>query len=167
MAFKLTIDGRAHEVEIVRRRPHLVVSIEGRDHEVSLTGGDGDGRQALEVAGLSVHFSRAQVSDRQIVRLEGRTFEARIVDPRSEAEGAGGGQDLVKAPMPGAVVWVHKAVGDEVKRGDAVVTIESMKLQMALPAPRDGRIAELLRAEGGTFEKDEVIARLEAIVGEG
>jgi biotin carboxyl carrier protein len=167
MSFKFMIDGRAHEVEIVRRRPHLVVSIEGRDHEVSVTGAGGDGRQTIEISGVSVPFTRAHAGDRQIIRLQGRTFETSIVDPRSEAEGAGGGQDLVKAPMPGAVVWVHKAVGEEVKRGDAVVTIESMKLQMALPSPRDGRIAELLRSEGETFEKDATIARLERVAGEG
>jgi pyruvate/2-oxoglutarate dehydrogenase complex dihydrolipoamide acyltransferase (E2) component len=37
---------------------------------------------------------------------------------------------------------------------------------MALAAPRDGVIAELMRKEGETFEKDEVIARLEALVEE-
>lgn len=166
MAFKLTIDGKAHEIDIVRRRPHLVVRIDGREHEVSVTGHYGDGRQTLEIAGTEVHFARAQIADRQIVRLDGRNFEALIVDPRSEASGAGGGQDDVKAPMPGAVVSVHKAPGDAVKRGETVVTIESMKLQTALAAPRDGIIAAILRKEGDTFDKDEVVARLEKMAEE-
>jgi biotin carboxyl carrier protein len=41
-----------------------------------------------------------------------------------------------------------------------------MKLQMALNAPRDGVIAELTRQEGETFEKDEVIVRLETLAEE-
>jgi biotin carboxyl carrier protein len=166
MGFQLTLDGRTHEIEIVRRRPHLVVRIEGRDHEISQTGEGGDGRQTIEIGGLLVPLARAHVGERQIVRLEGRTFETRLVDPRSAATGASAGQDAVKAPMPGAIVALHKAAGDKVKRGEAVVTIESMKLQMALPAPRDGVIAELLYAEGGTFEKDEIIARLEKLAKE-
>jgi biotin carboxyl carrier protein len=161
LAFKLTIDGKPHEVDIVRRRPHLVVRIDGREHEVSVTGHYGDGRQTLEIAGREVHFTRAQIADRQIVRFDGRNFEAALVDPRAEAAGAGGGQDDIKAPMPGAIVSVHKAAGDAVKRGEAVVTIESMKLQTALVAPRDGIIAAILRQEGETFDKDEVVARLE------
>ena len=166
MAFKLTVDGHSHVDEIVRRRPHLVIRIDGREHEVSQAGTFDDGRQTIEIAGHSLQFARAHSGDRQIVRIDGRTYETAIVDPRSEAQAAGGGQDVVKAPMPGAVVSLHKQAGDSVKRGETIVTIESMKLQTALPAPRDGVIAELLRAEGDTFEKDEIIARLEAVAEE-
>jgi 3-methylcrotonyl-CoA carboxylase alpha subunit len=165
MAFKLTVDGQPHAIEIVRRRPHLVLRIDGREHEISRAESPGDGRQTIEIAGVPLHFSRAHAGDRQIVRFGGRTFLTGIVDPRSEAEGSGGTQDHVKAPMPGAVVSVHKAAGQSVKRGETIVTIESMKLQTALAAPRDGVVAEILRGEGETFEKDEVIARLEEEAG--
>lgn len=166
MAFKLTVDGRAHEIKILRRRPHLVVSVDGREHEISATGNRDDGRQTIESAGLGIHFTRAHIGDRQIIRLDGANFEASIVDPSAGDENAGVGHDDLKAPMPGAVVTVHKAAGDEVKRGETIVTIESMKLQMALAAPRDGVIAKLIRAEGERFEKDEVIARLEPLARE-
>lgn len=160
MAFRLTVDGEAYEIVVVRRRPHLVVRIDGREHEVTAAGEPGEGRQSIEVAGHSAHFTRAHAGDRQIVRLHGRTYEIGIVDPRAAEGGSGSGQDIVKAPMPGAVVSVHKAEGDPVKRGETIVTIESMKLQTALVAPRDGVIAAILRKDGETFEKDEVIARL-------
>lgn len=163
MAFTLTVDGHAHQVVVVRRRPHLVVRIDDREHEVSVAGGQGEGRQTMEIAGLPVHFTRAHAGERQIVRIEGRTYEIGLVDPRSASSGAGGGQDQIKAPMPGAVVSVHKAAGDAVKRGETIITIESMKLQTALVAPRDGIVAEVLRKDGETFEKDEVVARLEEI----
>jgi len=165
MAFKLTVDGQPHAIEIIRRRPHLLLRIDGREHEVSLVGDPGDGRQTIELAGAALHFTRAHAGDRQIVRIGGRTFLTGIVDPRSEIDGSSGAQDYVKAPMPGAVVSVHKAVGDTVKRGETIVTIESMKLQTALVAPRDGVVAEILRLEGETFEKDEVVARLEEEAG--
>ena len=163
MAFRLWLDGAVHEIEIVARRPHLVISVDGREHEVSARGTREDGRQSLEIGGVSVHVTRAHSGDRQIVRLGGRTFEARLLDPRSEADQSGAGQDHVRAPMPGAVVTVHKQAGAKVKRGETIVTIESMKLQMALIAPRDGVIAELTRKEGESFDKDEVIARLETL----
>jgi biotin carboxyl carrier protein len=160
MAFKVMVEGRSYEIEIVRRRPHLVVRIDGREHEVSVVGYMGDGRQTIEIAGMPVHFARAHAGIGEIVRLAGRTFEVHPVDPRSEAEGTGHALDEIRAPMPGAVVAVHKQAGEPVTRGEAIVTIESMKLQTALPAPRNGVIAELLRHEGESFEKDEVIARL-------
>jgi biotin carboxyl carrier protein len=161
MALKLVLDGTLHEIDIVRRRPHLVVRIDGFEHEVSVTGPYGEGRQTIEIAGTAVHFARAHAGDRQFLRLDGRSFEAKLLDPRSE-EAGGGGQDSVKAPMPGAVISLHKAVGDRVSRGETIVTIESMKLQTALSAPRDGVIAAILRAEGEVFDKDEIIVRLGA-----
>ena len=160
MAFKLTLDGRTHEVSIVRRRPHLVLSIDGVEHEIDRVSDLGDGRHLLGVAGHRVAFTRAGTHDSQIVRLGGRTFEVGLVDPFSNDGTAGASQDAVKAPMPGAIVTVHRQAGEAVKRGDPVVTIESMKLQTTLPAPRDGILAEILRGAGETFEKDETIALL-------
>jgi biotin carboxyl carrier protein len=167
MGFKVTLDGRNHDIEILSRRPHLRVKIDGREHEVSLAGTLDDGRQTIGISGALAHFARANAGERQIVRLAGRTFEAAILDPRSQAEAEGGGLDHVKAPMPGSVVQVHKQAGDDVTRGETLVTIESMKLQTALLAPRDGRIAELLYGAGEKFEKDEIIVQLEALTGEG
>ena len=162
MGFKVTLDGRSHDIEIVSRRPHLIVRIDGREHEVSVAGTLDDGRQTIEISGALVHFARAHAGERQIVRLAGRTFEAAILDPRAQAEAEGGGLDHVKAPMPGSVVHIHKRAGDDVTRGETLVTIESMKLQTALLAPRDGRIAELRYGAGDRFEKDEIIVQLEA-----
>jgi 3-methylcrotonyl-CoA carboxylase alpha subunit len=163
MVFRLTVDGRPHEIEILRRRPHLVVSVDGREHEIAVVGSPDDGRQTVGSAGLGFHFTRAHIGDRQIVRLGGANFETSMVDPTAGDEIAGAGRDDVKAPMPGAILTVHKAAGEAVKRGETIVTIESMKLQMALAAPRDGVIEAIVRAAGERFEKDEVIARLEPL----
>lgn len=161
MSTKLTLDGAVHEITIVRRRPHLVLVIDGRQIEVTGAPARGDGRRSMSINGREVSFTRAASGDRQIVRLGGRTFEVGQVDRFSGGGAAGGGQNTLRAPMPGAVVSVHHQPGTRVKRGEPLVTIESMKLQTALPAPRDGVVAAILRAEGETFEKDEVIATLE------
>jgi len=163
MAFKIMIDDQPHEIDIVHRRPHLIVRVDGREHEISTVGNCGNGRQTIEISGIPVHFARANTGDQQSIRLNGRNFEARLLDPQSENSRSGSAYDNVKAPMPGAVILVHKMMGDTVTRGESIVTIESMKLQTALPAPRDGVIAEILRTEGETFQKNEVIAHLVAI----
>lgn len=166
MSIRLTLDGVEHDVTIVRRRPHLVLVIDGEEHEVAELPGLGDGRKAMAIGGHRVDFARATQGDRQIVRIAGRTYEVGHVDPFSAGGGAGGGQDALKAPMPGAVVAVHCAPGQSVTRGAPLVTIESMKLQTVLPAPRDGVVAEVRRGEGETFEKDEIIVMLEPEAGE-
>jgi 3-methylcrotonyl-CoA carboxylase alpha subunit len=166
MSLKLTLDGRVHEVSIVRRRPHLVLRIDGQDHELTELPAAGQGRMSLTMGGHALPFARATVGDRQFVRAAGRTFDIGFVDPFSRAS-AGSGLDVVRAPMPGAVISVHRQAGDRVARGEALVTIESMKLQTALPSPRDGILAAVHRSEGETFEKDAIIATLEPQVDEG
>lgn len=166
MAIKLILDEAEHRIEIVRRRPHLVVRIDGREHEVSDQGFGLQGHDTLVIDNVPVSLQRAEVLGRAYLRTNGRTFDITLVDPRDETEGSGQSQDAIKAPMPGAVVTTHCAVGDALKRGDKIITIESMKLQTALVAPRDGIVEALLKSSGQTFERDEIIARLVPATGE-
>jgi pyruvate carboxylase len=50
----------------------------------------------------------------------------------------------IGAPMPGTVATVSVAVGNKIKRGDLVVTIEAMKMEAAVRAEVDGEVAEVL-----------------------
>lgn len=167
MSISLTIDGTTYRVTIARRRPHLVLLIDGKEHEITGHLALGDGHHALAVGGRELGFARATVGDTQWLRAGGRTFAVAVDDPFSRGSGGGAMQDSVVAPMPGAVVSVNRQVGESVSRGEPVVTIESMKLQTALPAPRDGVVADILCAEGETFDKGAVIATLEPLPGEG
>ena len=160
MAFRIELDGAPHEVEILQLKP-LKLRIDGVDCLVTSTGSGDAGRETIEIDGERTAFTRAQAGARQILRFEGRVFEAALIDPRDAAEAGGHAQDEVRAPMPGTLVHIHKQPGERVSRGEALVTIESMKLQMTLNAPRDGVLASLSRAVGETFDKDEIVAELE------
>ena len=50
----------------------------------------------------------------------------------------------IGAPMPGTVATVAVAYGQQVKRGEVVVTLEAMKMQTAVRSEADGRVAEVL-----------------------
>lgn len=163
MGFTIHLDGVAHDLEILARRPHLRLRIDDREYEVAAIGEEGDGRQTIVMGGVPLRFARAHVGDRQIVRLAGRTLEAALIDPRDEAEGTAGDHDHVRAPMPCSIIEIHKQPGDEVARGETLVTIESMKLQITLLAPRNGRLARVRRGVGETFDKDEIVAELEPL----
>ncbi len=167
MPFKLAIDGKPHSLTILARRPQLVVAVDGRRHVVETVDAAGDGRRALTIDGAETGFVRAETVEGALLRIDGRTIEVRRLDAATEASAAGSGAHLVRAPMPGIVISIHKTAGDSVRRGETVITIESMKLQMKLDAPRDGEIAEIGIREGEGFEKDAVLARLAAPASEG
>jgi biotin carboxyl carrier protein len=160
MGLKLDCGGRSHTVTIVARRPHLVVTVDGRHHVVTDIGEAGDGSRALVIDGRTTACTRVETTDGALLRTGGHTLPVRRLGSSGDAAGAGSGAHVVRAPMPGIVVAVHKGPGDPVTRGETVVTIESMKLQMKLAAPRDGELAEIGVQAGDGFDKDAVLARL-------
>ncbi|GGL64822.1 fused acetyl/propionyl-CoA carboxylase subuit alpha/methylmalonyl-CoA decarboxylase subunit alpha [Microlunatus endophyticus] len=68
---------------------------------------------------------------------------------------------VLRAPAPALVVGTPVRVGDEVNAGAPVVVLESMKMEMPLPAPTAGRLTELLVRTGTQVAAGEPLARLE------
>ncbi len=68
---------------------------------------------------------------------------------------------LVQAPMPGLVTKVVKAPGDRVGRGEPVMVIEAMKMEMPLNAPADGTIREILVRAGDQVIAGQDVARID------
>ena len=101
----------------------------------------------VDVAGLSVPFRVAAPPD--VTRAA-----------REAASHAGGPVELV-APMPGVVLAVEVAIGDAVAAGQAIVTLEAMKMEHALVAPIAGRLAELRIVAGDQVTRGQVLGLVE------
>lgn len=108
----------------------------------------------------TVHLVRD--GDRIFAHIDGETLEISYHDPIAlhGAHAAGAAGDHAKAPMPGSVLSLGFGPGDAVKRGDVLVVIESMKLEMAIKAERDGTIAAIHTEPGRTFERDQILVSL-------
>ncbi|WP_416899924.1 MAG: acetyl-CoA carboxylase biotin carboxyl carrier protein subunit [Minwuia sp.] len=164
MPHTVIIDGERYETRIVERhRDHVIVSINGARRKVELFSEEGDEVFSAEIDGEAVDFARASGFEQVFLRGHGATLTAAVEDPIAAAQDSGAAADEIRAPMPGSVIEIVKGPGEAVKRGDTVLTIESMKLQTNLAAPRDGVVAELLVGPGDTFGKDAAVARLEPV----
>jgi len=93
-------------------------------------------------------------ADRQIHRFG-------LPDRLTEAEEDEAGGDKVISPMPGLIKLVSTAPGAEVKRGDALIVVEAMKMEHTMTAPRDGRVAELLVRTGEQVQDGAILLTLE------
>ncbi|RYE37477.1 MAG: biotin/lipoyl-binding protein [Sphingobacteriales bacterium] len=63
----------------------------------------------------------------------------------------------IKAPMPGLVLSVLVAEGDEVKKGDSLLVLEAMKMENMIKSPTDGIIKKVAIKQGDKVEKNEVL----------
>jgi pyruvate carboxylase len=72
-----------------------------------------------------------------------------------------GNESHIGAPMPGSVSTIAVRLGQDVKAGDVVATLEAMKMETVLHAPRDGKIAEILVAPGQHIDARDLLMRLE------
>ena len=78
--------------------------------------------------------------------------------PAAKSTGAGSVQ--VKAGAAGKVFKIEASVGQTVKRGDAVVIIEAMKMEIPVVAPQDGTVASIDVAEGASVENGDTLATM-------
>ncbi len=114
------------------------------------------------LAGRTERLRAVAHGDTIYVQLRGRSVKLNKVDPtRAAASGAAGGAGASHAPMPGVVVSLLASLGQQVQKGDALLVIESMKLQMTISASVGGEVAELPLAVGQTFQRNDMLVRLQ------
>ena len=73
-----------------------------------------------------------------------------------------GNDDHVPAPMPGAISSIAVEVGQSVKAGDVLLTIEAMKMETTIHALRDGKVAEILVGIGSQISAKDLMIILKA-----
>jgi biotin carboxyl carrier protein len=98
--------------------------------------------------------------------IGGQRYGFAVEDPRSlqGRRGAGAGTEgprPEKAPMPGRVVRLLAAVGDQVEEGQGVVVIEAMKMQNELKSPKAGRVVRVGASVGDTVASGDVLVVVE------
>jgi acetyl-CoA/propionyl-CoA carboxylase biotin carboxyl carrier protein len=68
----------------------------------------------------------------------------------------------LRSPMPGSVVVVAKAVGDEVREGEMVAVVEAMKMEYPLVSPIDGIVGQMAVSVGTQVARDQLVALVHA-----
>jgi biotin carboxyl carrier protein len=90
-----------------------------------------------------------------------RTWRERLLAEAETGARGSAGSLAVKATLPGLVVAVRVAAGDEVGEGDPLVTIEAMKMQNEVRAPRAARVSEVAVVAGQVVASGAALVTLE------
>lgn len=122
-----------------------------------------DGVGVMCVEGRYVRFAVA--GDQ--VWVDGRVYTVpRASGPRRAGAAASASTERrIKAAMPGTVLSVRVSAGDRVEAGQTLLVMESMKMEMAVEAPRAGKIEVVHCAPGQMVEMGAVLVELSASEG--
>jgi len=161
MKYIATIDNKEFIVELLDDK-HL--SIDGHTYEVDFKAVSGQPVYSLIVNGKSHEAYVQEGDDDWQVLLRGRLFPVKVEDEREKRlrTAAGGGvaetgEFHLKAPMPGLVVTIPVEEGQEVKKGDVLLILESMKMQNELKSPRDGVVSRIKVRAGESVEQKQAM----------
>lgn len=161
MRYVTTIGQQDFEIEIVDEN-HII--LDGNEYEIDF---DSIGEQpvfSLLIDGQSFEAFVYPAENTWQVLLRGRSYPALVVDEREKLLRAASGSTVgestefhLRAPMPGQVIAVPIAEGDDVQEGVVLVILESMKMQNELKSPRAGTVARLRIKEGDNVEQNETM----------
>lgn len=65
------------------------------------------------------------------------------------------------APMPGQIRSVSVSVGDAVKKGQTLLTMEAMKMEIRIQALKDGVVKSVSVKQGQTVEREQILVEVE------
>jgi biotin carboxyl carrier protein len=176
MRVEIAVDGRLHEVTVEADPAHpgrFRVSWDGVTRLVDARIVERAGRQAL----LSLVRLDGAASSREVRCVEtgaggelavhaGGVVWRTVVNGRraAGADGAaagGDGEERVTAPMPGKVVRILVAPGDEVAPRQPMIVVEAMKMENEMSASRAGTVKEIRVEEGMSVDAGRVLAVVE------
>jgi biotin carboxyl carrier protein len=165
MRLFVDVGGRVRSVTLVRREGGVVATLDDETTELDVVR-LGPGRYSLRAkASGRQHDVRVSASGAHAfdVAIDGVTVAVtRKTGAQSRRGGPGGdGPARLLAPMPGKVVRVLVAPGDEVASRQGLVVVEAMKMENELRAGRAGRVSEVLVVEGTSVEAGALLVVLE------
>lgn len=96
--------------------------------------------------------------------LAGQLYEVELEAPgprRAGSEAVHSHEHALEASMPGTVLALKASLGEEVKAGQVLVVMESMKMELSLESPRAGKVAKILVQAGQLVDRGAILVELE------
>jgi biotin carboxyl carrier protein len=161
MKYITTVSDQVFQIEIVDEHH---ITINGKQLDLDFNSVSGQPLYSLLVDGKSFEGFVYPGEDTWEVLLMGRQFQIIVEDEREKRLRAAAGSTLsdtgeyhLKAPMPGMVVTIPVKEKQEVKKGQVLVILESMKMQNELKSPRAGIVSRILIESGESVEQRQTL----------
>lgn len=137
--FKFKINGNQYEVDVLDIDGNMArIEVNGTVYEVEM-------QREIAREKPAVIASQPKTAPREVsqaeVKATGKTVE-------------------VRAPLPGVIIQVLVKPGDDVKSGQTLCTLETMKMENAIKAEKDGMVTTVNITPGQSVLQDEVLIKM-------
>ncbi len=110
----------------------------------------------MKIYKVKVNGKLYEVELESVSENEGKVEAPKQEAPKTAPVSDGQGTTL-KAPLQGTILRINVAVGDTVKKGQAVVILEAMKLENEVVAPCDGVVKEIKVSKGQSVNNQDAL----------
>ena len=165
----VTLQGAEFPLKIAADRDGATVSFaDGITHRVTSDWVPGQSLARLEVDGAAVVLKVSKISGGFNVRTRGADLKVHVRTPRQAelaklmlVKAAPDTSKYLLCPMPGLIVTISVEEGQEVHEGQALATVEAMKMENILKAERKGVVRKITATAGASLRVDDVIMEFE------
>ena len=134
----------------------LRVTVDGSTYDVSVEVPDDSGSVAASAPSAPAPVTSAPAPKPAAAPAPAPAPAATPAAPAAKASGPGD----VASPLTGRVTAVVAIAGQDVKEGDHILTLEAMKMNTFVFAPKNGKVTELKVAVGDAVEEGQLLARV-------
>ncbi len=166
---EIIVNKKNKEVKILEQQANkLLVVVDNKKYHVDAIKIDKD-TYSLLYKGKSYDLKVVSENDirKYSIKHKFNHYDVEIMDSVARYRKNRGNNDIeedqssISSPMPGKVVKIPIEVGDNVETGQTLIIISAMKMESEYKAKKDGRIKEILTAEGSTIEGNQSLIVLE------
>ncbi len=162
MRYRFQSGERVYEIAVERQGDRYQASLDGHSYDFEVLDNQ-PGQLSLRFDGKPVTLYWAADGGQKWISETGCAYRLEKPSPRqAKAGGEAGGGEAVRAPMPAQVRAVQVSEGDMVEKGQTLLLLEAMKMEIRVKAPIAGRVQKLLVTPGQAVEKEQALAELKA-----
>lgn len=159
MEYQFQVGADMKVVRLERQGDKVRITIADRVYEVIVIHSQA-GELTFDVDGIMHTAFVAHDGSTHYVAIEGDVFELKKPDLRRAQRKHHHTEDSLAASMPGQVTKVLVSEGEVVQRGQPLIVLEAMKMEIKIAAAHDGRVAKVLVKQGQLVDREQTLIEM-------
>ncbi len=163
MRYTYEYNGETYQIDLERNSDGTYSATIGEERYTFAVTTSMNGAQLLRFEdGRQVLAHSARDGEQRFIHISGASYTLTVPDTRRKRRGGGGSAGDLSAQMPGQVMDVLVADGEQVSAGQPLVVLEAMKMEIRVAAPADGVVKQVRVQKGDMVERGQLLVSFEA-----